>query len=141
VLLLALKDALEDLALAGANTLAGAGFAAIGVAGLGAPVPLPTGVHLLSVGALGLAVLAIFSIAGLRHTGRALVLPWQAQAAFALVVVAAAVRTVPDLAGWDDPRGLRYLGAAIAWTAAIAVWLHGYLPILRAPDRTEADRC
>jgi uncharacterized protein involved in response to NO len=98
-------------------------------------------VHLVSVGALGLAVLAIFSIAGLRHTGRALVLPWQAKAAFALVVFAAAVRTVPDLAGWDDPRGLRYLGAAIAWTASFAVWLHGYLPILRAPDRTEAERC
>lgn len=123
----------EVLALAGANALAGAGFAAIGLAGLGAPFPLPAGVHLVSVGALGLAVLAIFSIAGLRHTGRALVLPWQAKAAFALVVFAAAVRTVPDLAGWDDPRGLRYLGAAIAWTAAFAVWLHGYLPILRAP--------
>jgi uncharacterized protein involved in response to NO len=123
----------EVLALAGANALAGAGFAAIGLAGLGVPVPLPAGVHLLSVGALGLAVLAIFSIAGLRHTGRVLVLPWQAKAAFALVVAAVVVRTLPDLAGWADPRGLRYLGAALAWSAAFGAWLHGYLPILRAP--------
>lgn len=130
----------EVLALAGANALAGAGFAAIGLAGLGALLPLPAGVHLLTVGALGLAVLAIFSIAGLRHTGRALVLPWQAKAAFALVVAAVVVRTLPDLAGWADPRALRYLGAAVAWSAAFGVWLHGYLPILRAPGGG-ADRC
>lgn len=131
----------EVLALAGANTLAGVGFAAIGLAGLGASIPLAAGVHLVSVGALGLAVLAIFSIAGLRHTGHALVLPWQAKGAFALIVLAAAVRTVPDLAGWDDPHGLRYLGAAIAWTAAFAVWLHGYLPIVCAPPRADSDHC
>jgi len=131
----------EVLALAGANALAGAGFAAIGLTGLGAGLPLPAGVHLLSVGALGLAVLAIFSIAGLRHTGHALVLPWQAKAAFALVVIAAAARTVPDLAGWADPQGLRYLASAIAWTAAFAVWLHGYLPILRSPGAASADHC
>jgi uncharacterized protein involved in response to NO len=131
----------EVLALAGANALAGAAFAAIGLAGLGAPLPLSAGVHLLSAGALGLAVLAIFSIAGLRHTGRALILPWQAKAAFALMIAAVLVRTLPDLAGWADPRGLRYLGAALAWSAAFGVWLHGYLPILRAPDRTEAERC
>ena len=131
----------QVLALAGANTLAGVGFAAIGLAGLGASIPLAAGVHLVSVGALGLAVLAIFSIAGLRHTGHALVLPWQAKGAFALIVLAAAVRTVPDLAGWDDPHGLRYLGAAIAWTAAFAVWLHGYLPIVCAPPRADSDHC
>lgn len=131
----------EVLALAGANTLAGFGFAAVGLSGLGASVPLPVGVHLLSVGALGLAVLSIFSIAGLRHTGHALVLPWQAKAAFALVLAAAAVRTVPDLAGWTDASGVHYVVAAIVWSAAFAVWLHGYLPILRAPGHGGADHC
>lgn len=133
----------EVFALAAANAFAGAGFAAIGASGLGGSVPLHAGVHLLTVGSLGLAVLAIFSIAGLRHTGHALVLPWQAKAAFGLIVLAALARAVPALAGWDDPRGLRYVAAAIAWTAAFAVWLHAYLPILRGPARhhSEADHC
>jgi uncharacterized protein involved in response to NO len=131
----------EVLALAGANALAGAAFLAIGAADLGAPWPRHAGLHVLSVGALGLAVLAIFGIAGLRHTGRALHFPWQARVAAALVVVAAAVRVVPELAGIDAAAGLRHALAAATWSAAFGVWLHGFLPMLRDPAKPAADHC
>lgn len=133
----------EVLALAIANGFAGAAFAVIGASGLGASLSLHAGVHLLTVGSLGLAVLAIFSIAGLRHTGHALVLPWQAKVAFALIVTAALVRTVPDIAGWSGSRGLQHALAAVAWTAAFATWLHGYWPVLREPagGEPEARHC
>jgi uncharacterized protein involved in response to NO len=131
----------ELLALGGGNALAGLAFLAIGAAELGAPWPRQTGVHLLAVGGLGLAVLAIFGIAGLRHTGRALHFPWQARAALALLVIAVAVRVAPDLAGVADPSGLHHAAAALAWSAAFAVWLHGFLPILRDPSTPSADHC
>lgn len=50
----------EVLALAAANASGGVGFLVIGLAGLGAPVAPTTGIHLLSIGALGLAVIAVF---------------------------------------------------------------------------------
>src|SRR5690606_10440647 len=71
----------EVLALAGANAFAGGGFLLVGLANLGAPVAVASGLHMLAVGALGLAVLGVLIIAGLRHTGRPLLLPWQAKAA------------------------------------------------------------
>ncbi|MCZ7566291.1 MAG: NnrS family protein [Burkholderiales bacterium] len=129
------------LALAAANALAAAGFAAIGLAGLGAPIGLAAGMHVLTVGALGLAVLSVFSIAGLRHTGRTLVLPWQARAALALVMLAAAARVVPGLFGLASATGSHYLLAALAWSVAFAVWLHGYLPYFLAPAAPARDRC
>jgi len=131
----------QALALAAANALAAAGFAAVGLAGLGAPIAVGAGVHLLAVGALGLAVLSVFSIAGLRHTGRALVLPWQARAALALAVLAALARVVPELAGLDPLGGARHVVAALAWSAAFAVWLQGYLPFFRAPPAAARDQC
>lgn len=131
----------DVLALAGANALAGIGFFAIGAAGLGAPFSAHAGLHLVGVGALGLATLAIFSIAGLRHTGHALVLPWQAQAAFALVVAAAALRTLPELAGWPVEASIRYAGSSLVWSAAFALWLSAYLPILATVDDASHQRC
>ncbi|WP_010626866.1 NnrS family protein [Halomonas sp. KM-1] len=51
------------------------GLAVVGVAALGESLPAYAGRHLLFVGAVAGAVLAVFCIAGLRHTGRPLVLP------------------------------------------------------------------
>ena len=123
----------EVLALGAANGFAGLGFLALGVAGLGGPVSAGTGTHLLAVASLGLAVMAVFVIAGLRHSGRDLVLPWSAHAAFALVALAGLVRTVPELLPGLDPPGGHHLVAALLWSAAFAMWLAGFLPLLRNP--------
>lgn len=128
------------LALAGANLFAGLGFLMIGLAGLGAPLSPTTGLHVLSVGSLGLAVLAVFIIAGLRHTGRALDLPWQAHAAVILMTGAGLVRVLPEIGIAPFLAGAHYGASALLWSSAFALWLAGFLPLLRHPLQ-EADHC
>jgi uncharacterized protein involved in response to NO len=130
----------QVVALAAANAFAGGGFLLIGLSGLGAPVAVATGLHMLSVGSLGLAVLAVFIIAGLRHTGRPLVLPWQAHAAVALMICASIVRILPELGIGPSLTGLHYGLSAVLWSAAYGIWLAGFLPLLMSPIN-EANGC
>jgi uncharacterized protein involved in response to NO len=130
----------EVLALAGANAFGGLGFAVIGLAGLGAPVPATSGLHLLSVGALGLAAMAVLVIAGLRHSGRDLVLPLSAKAALGLMACAGLARVLPELGIGTAWIGLHYTLAATLWSASFAVWLAGFWPILNDP-RAGEDGC
>jgi uncharacterized protein involved in response to NO len=121
------------LALAGANLFAGAGFLLIGLAGLGAPLSQTTGLHVLSVASLGLAVIGVFVIAGLRHTGRPLVLPWQAHAALVAMLCAGLVRVLPEIGIATFLAGGHYALSAGLWSAAFLLWLAGFLPLLRHP--------
>lgn len=122
----------EVFALAAANACGGCGFVVIGLAGLGAPIAPVTGLHLLSVGALGLAVMAVFVIAGLRHSGRDLVLPPAAKLALGLMAAAGLMRVLPELGIGPSMLGLHYQLAAALWSASFAVWLIGFWPILNA---------
>jgi uncharacterized protein involved in response to NO len=128
------------LALAGANLFAGAGFAVIGLAGLGAPLSPTTGLHILSVGSLGLAILGVFIIAGLRHTGRSLDLPWQAHGALILMTCAGVMRVLPELGVAQELLAWHYGVSAALWSAAFALWLFGFLPLLKHPLHG-ADHC
>jgi uncharacterized protein involved in response to NO len=128
------------LVIAGANLFAGAGFLIIGLAELGAPVSVTTGLHVLSVASLGLAVLGVFIIAGLRHTGRPLDLPWQAHAAVGLMVAAGMVRVLPEIGIGTPLLGAHYALSASLWSAAFGVWLFGFLPLFRHPLR-HVDGC
>jgi uncharacterized protein involved in response to NO len=128
------------IALAGANLFAGVGFMVIGLAGLGAPVSPTTGLHILSVTSLGLAVLSVFIIAGLRHTGRPLNLPWQAHAAVTLMSGAGLVRVLPEMGLGTTLLGGHYGLSASLWSAAFAIWLVGFLPLLRRPLKA-GDGC
>lgn len=128
------------LALAGANLFAGAGFVVIGLAGLGAPLSANTGLHILSVGSLGLAVLSVFIIAGLRHTGRPLDLPWQAHGTLILMIAAGVVRVLPELGFAALTFASHYSVSAGLWSSAFALWLLGFLPLLRRPLQ-EIDHC
>ncbi len=127
----------EVLGLMAANLMAGLGFLAIGLAGLGAPLAASTGQHLLSMGALGLAVVSVFIIAGLRHTGRPLDLPPQAHWALGLMLLAALVRTLPELGVGEALLGAHYAIGAVLWALAFGVWLHGFLPYFLAPSLDE----
>lgn len=129
----------EVLALAAANASGGVGFLMIGLAGLGAPVAPRTGIHLLSVGALGLAVMAVFVIAGLRHSGRDLVLPPLAKLALGLMAAAGLMRILPELGIGESVLGLHYQLSAGLWSASFAIWLIGFWPILNS--RRGADGC
>jgi len=128
------------LALAGANLFAGAGFMTIGLAGLGAPLSPTTGLHMLSVASLGLAVLGVFIIAGLRHSGRPLDLPWHAHAAVLLMLAAGLVRVLPEIGAATFLSGAHYALSALLWSLAFLVWLAGFVPLLRHPVHASGQR-
>jgi uncharacterized protein involved in response to NO len=129
------------LSLGLANLLAGLGLIAIGVAGLGAPISRVTGLHILGLGGLGLAVISVFIIAGLRHTGRPLVLPWQAHAALLLTLTACLIRVMPEMGVLTGLAGRHYALAAILWTGAFGVWLIRFLPFLLEPAASSDTAC
>ena len=127
----------EVLALMTANAMAGFGFGVIGLAGLGFSLMESTGLHLLSMGSLGMAVISVFVIAGLRHTGRRLVLPVAAHIALMLMLAAALMRTLPELGLFPDLVGPHYAIGALLWAGAFVAWLHGFLPFMTAPGLSE----
>ncbi len=88
---------------------------------------------MISVGSLGLAVMSVFIIAGLRHTGRSLELPWQAHAALLLMTGAGLARALPEIGIGAFLLGHHYVASASLWSAAFAVWLAGFLPLFRNP--------
>jgi uncharacterized protein involved in response to NO len=85
--------------------------------------------HALTIGVFATMILAVSSRAALGHTGRALVAPRSAVAAFALVSVAALLRLgVEGLP--SDLYAVALGAAALAWIAAFLLWLWAYAPIL-----------
>ncbi len=127
----------EVLALMTANAMAGIGFGVIGLSGLGFGLMESTGLHLLSMGSLGMAVISVFVIAGLRHTGRRLILPAAAHVALILMLAAALMRTLPELGVFSALVGPHYAIGALLWAGAFAAWLHGFLPFMTAPGLSE----
>ncbi|WP_322994026.1 NnrS family protein [Castellaniella sp.] len=128
----------QILVLALANLFAGIGFFVIGLGTLDARAGdvifmAPTGVHLLTVGSLGMAIMAVFTIAGLFHTGRDLVLPWQAHAAVAVMLAATLARTLPELGFATGLYGLHYMLGALLWSCAFILWLSAFWPMMKAP--------
>ncbi|MGE8943924.1 NnrS family protein [Leptospira interrogans] len=129
----------EILCLFCAATLAGVGLLVIGAARLGAPIIESSGWHIALLGGLGMSVLAVLSIAGLFHTGHRFPFPWTAKAAFALLILATALRVLPDF-GVLVPGGPHVL-SAIAWSSAFLIWLYGYWPILSDPRTINGHAC
>ncbi len=129
----------EILALVGSSAFAGLGLILIGIAQLGAPISDYAGLHLAFMGGLGLGVLSIFAIAGLRHTGRALGLVRQTRFAMLLLVAATLLRVVPEI--W--PTALLpsppYYAVSLVWAAAFLLWLKVYWPFFRELPRTNAS--
>jgi uncharacterized protein involved in response to NO len=123
----------ELLALHGSAALAGAGLLALGAGRLGATVMEAGGLHLALQGGLGLGVLAVFSIAGRLHTGRALGLTLVTRAALLMLVASVAARTAATY-GWFLPGPVGpYEIAAILWAAAFGLWFTAYWPMLSRP--------
>lgn len=131
----------EIMVLAGSSLLAGAGLILVGLARLGAPLAEVTGLHAALMGGLGLGVLAVFSIAGLLHTGQLLSFARATRFAVLLLVAAVALRVLPDLGLMPQPPGPPYAGAAILWAAAFLLWLKTYWPALSDPATLAARRC
>ena len=118
----------ESLCLFFAAALAGAGLMIVGAARLGADVMETTGWHVALMGGLGMSILAVLSIAGLFHTKHTFPMPWAAKTAFVLLLLATALRVLPD--GGIHVPGSLHAFSALAWSAAFLVWLYGYWPLL-----------
>ncbi len=131
----------EILALAGASTFAGLGLLLIGAQRLGLPVPVAAGLHLAIMGGLGLGVLAVFSIAGLRHTGQPLGLAWQTRLALVLVSAAVLARVIPELFATTALPAPPYLAVSIVWASAFLLWLKVYWPFIRDPATFQPEGC
>ncbi|MCO5156224.1 MAG: NnrS family protein [Aquamicrobium sp.] len=125
----------ELMALAGSAVLAGAGLILTGAARLGAPLPEVKMLHLALMGGLGMGVLMVLSIAGLLHSGRPLGFPLSTRIGFVLLVVAVALRILPDLGAIPDLPGPLYGGAAILWAGAFLLWLRDYWPFVSSLER------
>jgi len=99
---------------------------------LGAPLPGASWLHALTAGGFATLILAVMSRAALGHTGRALVAPRGAVAAYLLLTAAALCRVFgPAIApaAWTLWLG----AAALLWTLAFAAFLASYAPILLRP--------
>lgn len=128
----------EILALGGSSALAGFGLLLVGASRLALPVPELAGLHLLTMGGLGLGVLSVFAIAGKLHTGQPLGLELPVKGAFLLLVGG----TLARVAAAFDPTtpsitGLLHLISALMWAGAFLVWLRCYWPFLSRADKPE----
>jgi len=109
------------------------GLLAVGLHHLGLPLPESAARHALTVGAMGSAVLAVLVIAGMRHSGRELVVPPAAKAAFVLVNAAALLRAGTPIFDPDAQYVWGLGGASLLWAAALAAYLWHFAPLLTAP--------
>ncbi|HWQ87302.1 NnrS family protein [Brevundimonas sp.] len=121
----------EVLALGGSSALAGAGLLLVGASRLALPIPELAGLHLLTMGGLGLGVLSVFAIAGKLHTGQALGLEAPVKGAF-LLLVGGTLARVAAAFGLADPSLLPplHLAGALMWAGAFLLWLQQYWPFL-----------
>lgn len=124
----------EVMVLAGSSFLTGCGLLTLGAARLGAPWGEAAPLHLAFMGGLGLAVLAVLAIAGRFHTGQGLGLNLPTRAAFALVVIATALRSLPEMGFLPWPPGPLHLISSLCWAAAFLLWLADYWPSISTLD-------
>jgi uncharacterized protein involved in response to NO len=105
------------------------GLAVIAFADLAGAIPWSVGVHAQTAGAIGTMVLAVMTRVALGHTGRPLVAPRAAVAAYLLVTAGALVRTLGALVVPDAYLQVIVI-AGLLWAAAFAAFLVHYAPIL-----------
>lgn len=109
-----------------------AGLLLTGATYLGAPVPLSSGLHALTTGAMGSTIIAVITRVALGHTGRPLQLPPRVVWCYLLVQFAAASRVAAPFFVGDMYRATLILGA-FAWSAGFAYFAYRYWSILTEP--------
>ncbi|MEX2207812.1 MAG: NnrS family protein [Myxococcota bacterium] len=108
------------------------GLFAVALADLGGVIPWSVGLHAETTGAIGTMVLAVMTRVALGHTGRPLVAPRAASAAYLLVSAAAITRTLGALGSSDSYLHVIAL-TALLWASGFAAFLLHYAPILVRP--------
>lgn len=95
-------------------------------------VPRAAAVHAFGTGAVGTMILAVMSRSALGHTGRPLVASAPVVAAYALVSLAALLRTFGVFAPPDLYTHV-LMAAGLAWMAAFTLFVAVYAPMLVRP--------
>lgn len=95
------------------------GYAALGASALGAGLPVTSGRHLLTAGAMGLSIFAVMNIAGRIHAGYALDPGRWVVGAAVLIVAAAIARAASPLAG--DAAQALLMASGACWVVAFAL--------------------
>jgi uncharacterized protein involved in response to NO len=108
------------------------GLAGLAASDLLAVWPRSLALHALTAGAFGTMILAVMTRVALGHTGRALIAPRSATAAYVLVTLGALLRTVAAAAA-PAASGLLLTLAAVLWSGAFVVFLVGFAGMLVAP--------
>jgi uncharacterized protein involved in response to NO len=108
------------------------GLLLVGASDLGAPIPGTAGLHALTAGAMGAAIMAVMTRVGLGHTGRPLELPGGVIWCYALVHGAAVIRIATPLVPGEAQRSL-LLVSGLAWACAFGLFTTRYWPILTTP--------
>lgn len=108
------------------------GLGLVAAGDLGGFVPATAGLHALTAGAMGSMILAVMTRVSLGHTGRPLVLPRGAAAAYALVHAGAIARVGAALAPEETQRAWLVVGGLL-WAAAFALFAALYARILLRP--------
>jgi uncharacterized protein involved in response to NO len=96
-------------------------------------VPAAAATHALTAGAMGTMILAVMTRATLNHTGRALHADATTMLLYALVTVAAMLRSVAAFAVDEQADLLEVSG--LAWVGAFVLFVAQYGPMLLAPRR------
>lgn|SRR5690554_5683677 len=106
------------------------GLILVGISTLVDGFPAYAGRHALSAGAAGTAILSVFCIAGLRHTGRSLNLPKVIWPALAALCITALLRNLVPI-WWPEMYLLAGVGLPfLFWLAAYLLYLVGYARVL-----------
>jgi len=103
---------------------------ALWLAGVG--IPAVSSLHALGVGVMGGLILGMMTRSARGHTSRELKAGPADTAAFVLVHLAAVLRVIGSLLG-PEAGALAVDGAALLWSAAFAVFLVAYWPVLTRP--------
>ena len=82
---------------------------------------------------MGLAILAVLTIAGQIHTGRELAYTWQIKLSFILMTLAGLARAVPPQWVSDGYTMMAYGVSGLLWTGAFGLYLVHIGPALWQP--------
>lgn len=108
----------------------GVGLILLGASYFTPLIVFSSGLHVITVGAMGLMILSMMSRVSLGHTGRVLTPKPVISYAFLLLVIAAIIRALMPSLGYAH---LAWQLSAMLWITAFFIFIWVYLPILKAP--------
>lgn len=108
------------------------GYLALAAHWLGLPIGEASALHLIAIGAIGVMTLAVMSRAALGHSGRPLVVARPIAIAYALVALAAVVRSLGLVVAAGHYYAVMFIAGGL-WIAAFALFVWVYAPILTSP--------